>query len=219
MTIDYADFTRASNLIHSLQGAALILLGAAEAYALDNKGRGAALAAGFALAISGVAMLAVMVAYPGGGSLEQLSAALNLRRGFYLFIAFACLFTGAGLSLLTRVAVGREGGGWQTTFLGLLAFAACLYFMMASRVNEAAWREVLARHSAIGGALLLAVLAKTAHGFSPKRALHVVWATLLLLAGLQLVAYRESDSSFGPRQVTIESSPAAGLPARTSPVK
>ncbi|MDA8131561.1 MAG: hypothetical protein M0011_08670 [Elusimicrobia bacterium] len=214
MTIDYADFARASSLIHAIQGAALILLGAAEAFSLDNKGRGASLAAGFGLAVSGAAMLAVMLAYPGGGSPEQLYAALNLRRGFYLFIAFACLFSGAGLSLLTRVSVGREGGGWQASFLGLLAFAACLYFMMASRVNEAAWREVLARHSAIGGALLLAVLAKAAHGFRPKRALHIAWASLLLLAGLQLAAYRESDGSFGPRRVTIESSPA---PAPASP--
>ena len=219
MTIDYADFTRASNLIHLLQGGALLLLGASEAYAQGRKGRGFTLAAAGALAVSGLAMLAVMLAYPGGGSLEQLSAALNLRRGFYLFIAFACLFSGAGLSLLTRVSLGREEGGWQAAFLGLLAFAACLYFLMASRVNEAAWAEVLATHSAIGGALLLAVLAKAAHRYRPKRSLQLAWACLLMIAGLQLAAYRESDKAFAPVRVTIETAPPPDQPAPSGPAK
>ncbi|MDD2805207.1 MAG: hypothetical protein PHV33_06600 [Elusimicrobiales bacterium] len=220
MTIDYADFTRASNLIHSIQGGALLLLGAAEAYALDNKGRKFVLAASAALALSGVAMFGAVLALPGGWSLAQLSAALSFRRGFYLFIAFACLFSAAGMSRLTQASLDRRGGGWQALFLGLLAFAGLLYFMLASRVNEEAWRQVLVWHSAMGATLLLAVAAKTADIFKPRRALHFAWSALLLVTALQLLTYRESAGAFAPLLVTVETPaevPPVKVPAKNAP--
>lgn len=204
MILDYADYTRASNIIHAVQGGALLLLGAAEAYALDNKGRKFVLAASALLALSGVAMFGAVLALPGGWSLEQLSAALNFRRGFYLFIAFACLFFAAGLSRLTQAALDRQGGGWQAIFLAMLASSGILYFLLASRVNEEAWRQVLVWHSAIGGTLLLAVAAKVADVFRPRRALHFAWAALLLVTAMQLLTYRESQGAFAPRLVTME---------------
>jgi hypothetical protein len=207
MTIDYGDFTRASNLIHWLQGGALLILGAAEAYSLDNRGKKILLAAALALAVSGAAMFAVVLALPGGWSFAQLAAALQVRRGFYLFIAFACLYGAAGLSRLTHEALERDSGGWRAMFLALLAFAGALYFTMAWRVNEEAWHQVLVWHSAIGLTLLLAVAAKTADIFLSRRALHLAWAVLLLLAGLQLVSYKESPGAFAPRLVTVESAP------------
>ena len=102
MTIDYGDFTRASNVIHWLQGAALLVLGAAEAYALENRGMKFILAAALVLAVSGAAMFAAVLALPGGWSFAQLASALQVRRGFYLFIAFACLYGAAGLSRCRR---------------------------------------------------------------------------------------------------------------------
>jgi len=57
--------------------------------------------------------------------------------------------------------------------------------------------------------LLLAVAAKTASLFLPKRALGLAWAVLLMITGLQLVSYRESDEAFAPRLVTIKAAPAA----------
>lgn len=208
MTLDFADFTRASNLVHSAQGAALLLLGAAEAWTLDNKGRRPAIAAAAALVLSGAVMFLAVLGLPGGWSLGQLAEALNLRRGFYLFIAFSFVYAAAGFSLLTHEALERRGSGWQAVFLGLLAFAGALYFVLAWRVNPEAWREVLVWHSAIGATLLLAVAARAVSLFLPKRSLAVAWAALLMLTGLQLVSYRESDEAFAPRLVTIETAPA-----------
>jgi len=207
MIIDYANFTSASNLIHWLQGGALLTLGAAEAYASDNKGRRAAIAAALVLTCSGAAMFAAVLALPGGWSFAQLSVALQVRRGFYLFISFACLYGAAGLSRLMQQALGRAGGGWRALFLLLLALAGALYFMMAGRVNEGAWRQVMIWHSVIGLTLLLAVAVKTADIFMGRRALHLAWAALLMLAGLQLVSYKETDGAFSPRLVTLESGP------------
>lgn len=207
MIIDYADFTRASNLIHWLQGGALLMLGAAEAFSSDGKGRRSAIAAALVLACSGAAMFAAVLALPGGWSFAQMSTALQVRRGFYLFISFACLYGAAGLSRLMQQALGRSGGGWRALFLALLALAGALYFLMAGRVNEGAWRQVMIWHSAIGFTLLLAVAAKTADVFMGRRALHLAWAALLLLAGLQLVSYKETDGAFAPRLVTLESGP------------
>ena len=208
MIIDYADFTRASNIIHWLQGGALFVLGAAEAYALDNKGKKILLAASLVLAVSGAAMFAVVLALPGGWSFAQLATALQVRRGFYLFIAFACLYSAAGLSRLTYEALERSGGGWRALFLALLAFAGALYFLMAGRVNEEAGRQVLVWHSAIGLTLLLAVAVKTVDIFMRRRALHLAWAVLLMMTGLQLVSYKELPAAFAPRLVTVESAPA-----------
>lgn len=207
MTLDYADFTKASNLVHWLQGGALLVLGAAEAYALQGKGRKAVLVASLLLAVSGAAMFAAVFALPGGWSFGQLASALQARRGFYLFIAFACLYGAAGLCLLMHEALGRGEGGWRALFLALLAFSGVLYFTMAWRVNEEAWRQVLAWHSAIGATLLLAVAAKAADIFLGRRSLRLAWAALLMAAGLQLAAYKETPGAFSPRLVTLESSP------------
>ncbi|MDO8806210.1 MAG: hypothetical protein Q7R35_17475 [Elusimicrobiota bacterium] len=219
MIIDYADFTRASNIIHWLQGGALLTLGAAEAYALENKGNKFVLAASLVLAVSGAAMFAAVLALPGGWSFAQLETALQVRRGFYLFIAFACLYGAAGLSLLMHEALGRRGGGWRAMSLALLALAGMLYFMMAGRVNEDAWRQVMVWHSAIGVTLLLAVAAKTADIFFSRRALHLAWAVLLLITGLQLASYRETASAFAPRLVTLESAPEVPPAAQPAPLK
>jgi hypothetical protein len=209
MTMDFADFTRASNLAHLAQGGALLLLGAAEAWTLDNKSRRLTIAAAAALALSGAVIFLAVLGLPGGWNFERLGEALNLRRGFYLFVAFAFVYAAAGFSLLTHVALERRGSGWQAIFLALLAFAGVLYFVLAWRVNPAAWREVLVWHSAIGATLLLAVAAKTASLFVPERALGLAWAVLLMITGLQLVSYRETEEAFAPRLVTIEAAPAA----------
>jgi hypothetical protein len=70
----------------------------------------------------------------------------------------------------------------------------------------------------MGSTLLLAVAFKTAYVFSGRRKLHLAWAALLMVTALQLMTYRETESSFGLRMVTIESAPelpagkAAALP-------
>lgn len=220
MTLDFADFAKASDLSHLAQGAALLLLGAAEAWTLDNTNRRFIIAAAAALALSGVVMFLAVLGLPGGWSFERLGEALTFRRGFYLFIAFAFVYAAAGFSLLTHEALGRRGSGWQAIFLALLAFAGALYFVLAWRVNPEAWREVLVWHSAIGATLLLAVSARIASLFSPRRALGLAWAALLMITGLQLVSYRESKEAFAPRLVTIEAVPAAppaGAPNNAKP--
>lgn len=217
MIIDYGDFTKASNIIHWLQGGALLALGASEAYAVDNKSKKTALAAALLLVLSGAGMFAAVLALPGGWSFEQLSTALQIRRGFYLIIAFACLYAAAGLCRLTHEALERVGGGWQALFLALLAFSGVLYFTIAWRVNEEAWRQVLVWHAAIGSTLLLAVAARAADVFLPRRALRLAWAVLLMITGLQLVSYKETPDAFAPRLVTVESVPQ--VPMRSLPLK
>jgi len=211
MTIDYANFTRASNLIHIIQGVSLLLVGAAQAYAADNKESKFPLSAALLLALSGAAMFVVMLALPGGWSFSQLAEALDVRRGFYIFIAFSCVFSAAGLSLFTKELMGRAGTSWQAMGLLLLAFAGILYFLLAWRVNEEAWRQVLVFHAAVGATLLVAVAVKALDTFRPRRALHLAWAVLLLVTGLQLVTYSESDGAFAPTVVSLQSSPE--LPA------
>ena len=90
---------------------------------------------------------------------------------------------------------------------------------MAWRVNEEAWRQVLAWHAAIGTTLLLAVAAKTANIFSGKRALHVGWAVLLLVTGLQLLTYKETPAAFGLRIVTFQAAPDLPAAKPASPSK
>lgn len=216
MTLDYGTFAKASTLIHLAQGSALVLLGAAEAYSLDNPGRKAALAGPAALLLAALAMPVLIMALPAGWSLDGLRLALEVRRGFLIFFAFACLFGAAGLSRLTQLALGRSGGGWQTLFFGFLTLIGLLYFLLPYRVNEEALREVLVWHAAIGCTLLLAVALKAAHSFSGRRALHVAWAVLLMITGLQLLTYQESPSSYGLRLVTMESAPPPVAPAKNA---
>ncbi|HNW44482.1 MAG TPA: hypothetical protein PKI19_08250 [Elusimicrobiales bacterium] len=215
MTVDYDSFTRASTFIHWLQGGALLLLGAAEAYALKRPGRRAGLIGPLALLLAGAAGLAVILALQGDWSFTGLAGALALRRGFHLFIAFSCLFVAAGLSGLMHYLTGAGSRRWQIPFLVFLAAIAALYFLLAWRVNDDALRAVLRAHAAIGGALLLAVLAYAFYAASGRRALHTCWVLLLLAAGAQLLAYRENAAAFGPRIVTVE----AGAPPAAQPVK
>ena len=207
MILDYAYFAPASTLIHSAQGAALLLLGAAEAYALDKPESRWSYAGPAALLAAAAAAPLAMLALPGRWDPALLRLALDARRGFNIFIAFACLFGAAGLARLTQLLMRRKGGGWQAAFLFFLAFSGVLYFVTASRVNESAWRQVLFWHAAAGSTLLLAVALKTAGLFSPRRWLQVGWAALLIAAGVQLLAYRETPDAFGLKLVTLQSEP------------
>jgi hypothetical protein len=211
MTVNYDAFTAASTIIHSSQGAALLLLGAVEAYSLDNPDNKVRFAGPLALLAAAVAIPLAALALPAGWSLESFKPALDARRGFYLFIAFACFFGAAGLSRLTQLAVGRKAGGWQVLFLVFLAACGALYFVLPWRVNDEAWRQTLHWHAAIGTTLLLAVALKTAYVFSGRRRLQLAWAALLIVTALQLMTYRETEGAFGLRMVTLEAAPA--LPA------
>lgn len=217
MTVDYDSFAQASTLIHTLQGAALLLLGAAEVHAFKNPGHRMELIGPLALMLAGLLGLVVILALPGGWQLRALAAALAARSGFHLFIAFSCLFAAAGLSRLMQHVAGAGGRRWQSVFLILLAAIGVLYFMLAWRVNVEAMRAVLLRHAAIGGALLLAVLAKALHTWSGRRVLQTCWAILLIAASVQLLAYRETGATFGRHMVTLTIGP--GQPAaQTAPV-
>lgn len=207
MIIDFDNLARASTGMHAAQGAGLFLLGAAEAYLHDNPGSRLSLAGPLALLAAAAAIPLVMLGVAGNWRFEELRAVLDVRRGFYLFIALACLFGSAGLSRLAQLSARKEGGGWQAAFLVFLAAAGALYFLMAWRVNEEAWRQVLVWHAAIGGGLVLAAAAKAAHLFSGRRALHFAWCVLLMISAVQLLSYRESPGAFGVRMVTFQAAP------------
>lgn len=214
MIIDFDSLARASTGMHAAQGAGLFLLGAAEAYLHDNPGSRLSAAGPLALLAAALAVPLVMLAVAAHWDFEQLRAVLDLRRGFYLFIALACLFGSAGLSRLTQLAVKKESGGWQAAFLVFLAAAGALYFLMAWRVNEEAWRQVLAWHAAMGATLLLAAAAKAASLISKRRALHFAWCVLLMMTAVQLLSYREAPGAFGMRMVTFQTNPEMPPPGK-----
>jgi len=207
MMLNYDGFASASTLIHSAQGAALLLLGAVEAYSLDNPENKVKFAGPLALLAAAVAIPLAALALPAGWNPGGFREALDARRGFYLFIACACFFGAAGLSRLTQLAIGRKDGGWQALFLVFLAACGALYFVLPWRMNEEAWRQTLPWHAAMGATLLLAVAFKTAYVFSGRRKLHLAWAALLVVTALQLLTYRETEKAFGLRMVTIEAVP------------
>lgn len=215
--VNYDAFTKASTLIHSAQGAALLLLGAVEAYTADNPEHKARFAGPLALLAAAAAIPLAALALPAGWSLENFKPALDARRGFYLFIAFACFYGAAGLSRLTQLLMDRRAGGWQALFLAFLAACGALYLLLPWRVNEEAWRQTLPWHAAVGVTLLLAVALKIAHVFSGRRKLQLAWAALLVLASLQLISYRETEGAFGLRMATLQSSPE--LPAAKAAVR
>lgn len=212
MTIDFDSLSKASTAIHMAQGAALFILGAAEAYSHDNPGSRVALAGPLALLAAAAGIPLIILGIAGAWNMEQFRAVLDIRRGFYLFIAFACLFGAAGMSRLTQASLKKAGGGWQAAFLFFLAAAGVLYFLLAWRVNEEAWRQVLAWHAAIGATLLLAVAAKIAHIFSGRRLLHAAWGVLLIMTAMQLMSYREVPATFGMRMVTFQTAPEMPAP-------
>lgn len=211
MILNDASFTTASTLIHAAQGAALLALGAVEAYSVDNQVKKLAFAGPLFLLLAAAAVPLAVLALPGGWSLELARTALDARRGFYLFVALACFFGAAGLSRITQVSTGAKGGGWHAAFLAFLAVSGVIYFMLPWRVNEDAWRPVFIWHAAIGSTLLLAVAFKAAHAFSGRRALQTAWAVLLMVTALQLVTYKELENSFSLKMVTLASAPP--LPA------
>lgn len=216
MTLDYSVFATASTLIHVVQGAALLLLGAAEVYSLDNGGSKVVYSGPLALLAAAAAMPLIMAWQLGGWDVDRLRLALDLRRGFLLFFAFACLFGAAGLSRLTQLAIGKEDGGWRALFLGFLALSGLLYFMLSSRVNKDASGPVLVWHAAAGATLLVAVALKAAQGFYRARWAQVGWAVFLMMAGLQLATYKEPPETFGLRLVTISSGPQQSAPVKNN---
>ena len=214
MIVDYDSLTRASTLLHRLQGGAFLLLGAAELYALKNPGKRAELIGPLALLLAGFLGFAVILALPGGGEPGALAAALAARGGFRLFIAFSCLFLAAGLSGLMAYLTGPVARRWQVVFILLLTAVSALYFLLPWRVHEDAWRAVFVPHAVMGGALLLALLAKVISAFSGRRAFQAAWAALVLLTAVQLLAYREAAATFGPRMQTLQ---AGALPEGAPP--
>ena len=66
MILNYDGFTAASTLIHSSQGAALLLLGAVEAYSLDNPENKVKFAGPLALLAAAIAIPLAALALPAG---------------------------------------------------------------------------------------------------------------------------------------------------------
>jgi len=198
-----------------MQGAALLALGLTEAYTPDNPlHKKINLAAPLVFVLSAAGAAAAMLYFLGGWSVKSALFALNIKKGFYIFVALACYYASAGLSRFMYLVSDEKSRGWHYVSLIFLTAIAALYFTMGAKVNEEAADAVGAAHSAIGATLLAAVLARFLHGFLKRKALHVAWAAFLLLASFQLLTYRETRSAFEYRIVTIE----AGPETKPSPV-
>jgi hypothetical protein len=215
--IDPENFRRASTFIHVCQGGALLVLGAAEAYAADNRVKKINFLPPAAFILGAALMLGSMLYFLGGWKLQPLRDALELKGGFYVFAAFAWFFAAAGLSRLMALHMGEKGGVWQFLFLAFLCVIGLLYFSVPCRVSEAARLPVFAAHAAMGITLLAAVLAKSLHFFSEKKTFQVIWAVLIFTTAGQLLIYREDPRAFEFRVVTIQSSPVPQIPAIKKP--
>lgn len=200
-------FNSASTAMHVMQGAGLLALCLAEVCPAGALRRKLDLAASLALVLAAAGAAAAMLYFLGGWSVKDALAALNIKRGFYVFVAFACYYASAGLSRLMYLASGEKSAVWRHLTLVFLAAGAALYFTMGSKVHEDAARSVGAVNSAIGGVLLAALLAKVLHGFLKRNVFHLAWAALLFIASVQLLAYRENSAAFDCRMVTIRSGP------------
>lgn len=208
MTLGPDSFNAASTAMHVMQGAALLALGLAEACPAGAAARRKLdLAASLALVLAAAGAAAAMLNFLGGWSLKDALFALNIKKGFYIFVAFACYYASAGLSRFMYLASGEKNANWDHVSLVFLAASAALYFTMGSKVHEEAAGAVGAANSAIGAAIFAALLARVLHGFFKRKALHIAWAALLLIASFQLLAYRENKSAFEYRLVTVQSGP------------
>ena len=219
MTLGQDSFNSASTAMHMLQGAALLGFGLAEIYpAGESLRRKLSLAASLGLALGAAGAAAAMLYFLGGWSLKDALFALNIKKGFYVFVAFACYYASAGLSRFMYLASEEKSRHWHHISLVFLAASAALYFTLGSKVHEEAAGPVGAANAAIGAALLAALLAKVLHGFLKKKAFHIAWAVLLLIASVQLLAYRENEEAFEYRLVTVQSGPEA-KPAAVNPMQ
>ncbi|HAH32683.1 MAG TPA: hypothetical protein DCL44_10265 [Elusimicrobia bacterium] len=211
--VDPENFRRASTFIHVSQGAALLVLGAVEAYTIDNKAKRTHFLPPAAFLVASALMLCSVFYFLGGWKLQTVRDALELRAGFYVFTAFAWFFTAAGLSRLMALYMGEKGGLWQFLFLGFLCVIGLLYFSVPYRVNETAWDPVFAAHTAMGFTLIAATIMKVFNFFIKIKALNVIWAILILTTAGQLLFYREDPRAFEYHSVTLQSSPAPQVPA------
>lgn len=194
--------------MHVMQGAALLALGLAEACPAGAAARrNLDLAASLALVLAAAGAAAAMLYFLGGWGPKDALFALNIKKGFYVFVAFACYYASAGLSRFMYLASGEKNANWDRISLVFLAAIAALYFTMGSKTNEDAAGAVGAANSAIGAAIFAALLARVLHGFLKRKGFHLAWAAFLLIASFQLLAYRENKSAFEYRLVTVQSGP------------
>ncbi|MBI4802767.1 MAG: hypothetical protein HY796_09630 [Elusimicrobia bacterium] len=215
MTLHSDSFNLASNAIHLLQGVALLALGLAEAHPPDNPlHKKLSLAAPLVFVLSAAGAAAAVLYFLGGWSVKSALFALNIKKGFYIFVTFACYYASAGLSRFMYLASDEKSRGWHHVSLAFLTAIAVLYFTMGAKVNEEAAQAVSAAHAAIGATLLAAVLARLLHDFLKRKAFQAAWIAFLLITSFQLLAYREPGSAFEYRLIKIE----AGPETKPSPV-
>jgi len=213
MTLNFNSFNLASNAIHLMQGAALLTLGLTEAYTLDNprhKKINPAAPLAFVLSAAGAAI--AMLYFLGGWSVKNTLFALNVKRGFYIFVTFACCYAASGLSRVTYLASDEKNRGWHYLSLAFLAAIGALYFTMGGKVNEEASYIVSVAHSSIGATLLVAVLAEFLYGFLRRKAFHILWTALLIITAFQLLTYRENKNAFEYRLITTPAGPGIKAP-------
>ena len=107
MTLQPDSFNLASNAIHLLQGAALLALGLAEACPADSTLlKKINLAAPLAFVLSAAGAAAAILYFLGGWSVKSALCALSVKKGFYIFVTFACYYASAGLSRFMYLASG-----------------------------------------------------------------------------------------------------------------
>lgn len=216
MIPDPSVFSKASSVMHFLQGAAFLVLAAGQIYAQRSGKKRLSAAGPAAFLLAGIGGFVTILALPGGWSPAASTQALMARKGFQVLVGLSCLFTAAGLSGLMAMAEGAVGERWYKVFAAFVTFIAVLYFLVPWRVNEAARQHALAAHYLTGGVLLLGVLAGLAHAFTGRLAFLRACAFFFIVAAVQLMFYREVPAAYEPYQITYTSD-AAGTPGCLPP--
>lgn len=216
MSLDPSTFSKASSLMHFLQGAAFLVLALGQIYLLRGGKKCLRAAGPAAFLLAGIGGFVAILALPGGWSPAVSSQALMARKGFQVLVGLSCLFTAAGLSGFMAMAEGAAGERWYKVSAAFIIFIALLYFLLPWRVNEAARQHALAAHYLTGGVLLPGVLAGLAHAFTGRIVFLRACAFFFIVAAVQLMFYREVPEAYEPYQVTYTSY-AAGAPGYTPP--
>jgi len=212
--MDYSLYSRASTVIHAVQGASLFLWGAAVVYGLFKpQSRVPAAGASFMLA-AGAAGLYMILEYLGGGSPDRMFSALQDRGSFYLLVGQSLLFCTAGFVAVMGLISSGMKKFWRIFFVIIVLGIAAVYFMYPYGLVDTARRQAAEWHNIIGALTAAAAAAELAGVFLHGKAARAVLAVLLFLCSALLLQYRESDTAyFRQGAVTVKSFVGADEPA------
>ncbi len=174
----------------------------AAGYVCDRPGSRLKILIPLSLLLAGIISLAAVPAILGEWNLPAAWKIIESRRMFLLLAAVSFLCIGAGLAetLSLSQAGGRTWGRVSSVFL---LTCAGIYLAVHIRVHPEAARHVRILHMGIGIPLAAAAAVRLIESIWTSKPMRLAWLALLMVASIQLLTYREPDTVFAPRTVTM----------------